>query len=544
MKGKYSNIKIAGMASAVPTLVMDNKDYIDLFGKRRVLKQVKMTGVERCHKSRRYQKTSDLCMCAARKLVEHLKWNLSQIKILIFVTQNPDYDIPSTAMDLANRLGLGQDCMAYDICLGCSAFDLGIQTIAGLLQSQPDGTKALLFTGDVAPALGGGNALNKDGIINQLMFGSGGAAVAIEKELGNDFVFDNYVDGSGWDAILKYRLTGSMMNGNKVLDYAFDAVATNVNCFKKNVSEADIDYYCFSQAQKLILDSIVDCCELPEEKFLTSYEEYGDTSGAGIPITICHNRHKFLDRDRVSICSCGFGVGLSMGISYFDIEPQNILPVIETDEHYDEHTKHAGCLYKHRILLPYSDTALMQMIGRQLDRVGGNLSLYGEREQLEKLHLQLFYKDCNLYSGDFKEVVGKSKYHAVIFDMLTSDLKEVEEKVHFLNVENALAENCNIILVAEEERNDIPLREFMDRLSEQCDCRINALAYVPESFDLFPDIGDSMAWVERQLEMTDAQDMTRPFTLTSAMIRLLTMDFATVDQTVIHISDKVSRFQL
>lgn len=544
MEGKYTNVKIAGMASAVPSLVMDNKDYIDLFGKRRVLKQVKMTGVERCHKSLRYQKTSDLCMCAARRLIEHLKWDLSQIKILIFITQNSDYDIPSTAMDLAERLGLGKDCMAYDISLGCSAFDLGIQTIAGLLQSQPDGTKALLFTGDVAPALGGGNALDKEGIINQLMFGSGGAAVAIEKEPENDFVFCNYADGSGWDAILKYRHTDSMMDGNKVLDYAFDVVADNMNCFRKSISEDNINYYCFSQAQKLILDSIVDCCKLPEEKFLTSYEEYGDTSGAGIPITLCHNRHKFLGKDKVNICSCGFGVGLSMGISFFHIDPQNILPVIETDEHFDDHINHAGYLYKHKILLANADTALMQMVGRQLDRVGGNLSLYGKQEQIRKLQSQLFFKDCDLYAGDFKQVVEKNKYHAVIFDMQACDLKGAEEKVHFLNDENALAENSNIVLVVKEEGNDSPLREFMSRLSEQCDCRVNALSYVPESFDLFPDIGDSMAWVERQLETSDTQNMTRPFILGSAMIRLLTMDFVAVDQTVIHISDTVSRFHL
>lgn len=543
MEGKYSNIKIAGIASAVPSLVMDNTDYIDLFGKRRVLKQVKMTGVERCHKSLRYQKTSDLCMCAARKLIEHLKWDLSQIKILIFVTQNSDYDIPSTSIDLANRLGLGKDCMAYDISLGCSAFDLGIQTIAGLLQSQPDGTKALLFTGDTAHALGGGSVLEKEDIINQLMFGSGGAAVAIEKDPENDFIFSNYADGSGWDAILKYRYTASMMNGNKVLDYAFDDVVENMNHFKREIVE-NIDYYCFSQAQKLILDNIVDSCGLPEEKFLTSYKEYGDTSGAGIPITLCHNRHKFVNRDKVGICSCGFGVGLSMGVSFFRIDPQNILPVIETDEHYDEHIKHAGGLYKHRILLMNPNTPLDQMIGRQLDRVGGNLSLYGEKEQIEELQSQLFYKDCDLYSGDLEEVVEKNKYHAVIFDMQVSDFKEVEETVDFLKAQNALAENRNIILVTKEEEDDNSLQEFMGRLSKQCDCRVNALAYVPESFDLFPDIGDSTEWAKRQIEMTDTKDMIRPFILTNAMINLLTMDFTAVDQTVIHISDTVSQFRL
>ena len=60
MKGKFNNVKIEGVASAVPCYVMDNMDYVDLFGKRRVTKQIKMTGVRKHHMSLRYQKTSDL----------------------------------------------------------------------------------------------------------------------------------------------------------------------------------------------------------------------------------------------------------------------------------------------------------------------------------------------------------------------------------------------------------------------------------------------------------------------------------------------------
>ena len=33
MKGKFNNVKIEGVASAVPCYVMDNMDYVDLFGK-------------------------------------------------------------------------------------------------------------------------------------------------------------------------------------------------------------------------------------------------------------------------------------------------------------------------------------------------------------------------------------------------------------------------------------------------------------------------------------------------------------------------------
>ena len=332
MIGQFSNIKIAGIASAVPCYVMDNMDYIDLFGKRRVVKQAKMTGVYRHHLSRRYQKMSDLCMRAAEDLIEHLGWKRNEIKILLFGTQSADYVTPSTSIDMAERLGLGRDCMAFDYNLGCSSYDLGIQTVAGMLQGQPDGTKALVMMGDLAYVPSGG-VWEKQDIINIMMFGSGGAVAGIEKQSGNNFAFCNYSDGSGWDAILKYRNTPTLMKGNSVFEYAINDVTENLMKFQSDMklTNDSVDYYVFHQAQKLILDNIADVCGLQEEKVLTSYEEYGNTSGASVPITICHNRNRFLNRDRINICSCGFGVGLSWGTIAFRTNNLIISKLVEVD---------------------------------------------------------------------------------------------------------------------------------------------------------------------------------------------------------------------
>lgn len=546
MKGQYTNIKIAGIVSAVPSYVMDNMDYIDLFGKRRVVKQAKMTGVYRHRLSRRYQKISDLCMCAAEKAIEHLGWDKKDIKILLFGTQTADYAIPSVSIDLSSRLGLGKDCMAFDINLGCSAYDLGIQAIAGMLQSQPDGAKALLMVGDLVCMPSGGVQQQQD-IINLMMFGSGGSAIGIEKQPGNNFTFCNFSDGTGWDAILKYRSTSTMMKGNAVFEYAINDVAENLVNFEKeiNMSGGTIDYYCFHQAQKLILDSIADTCSLPQEKVLTSYEEYGNTSGASVPITICHNRDKFQTKDKVNICSCGFGVGLSMGISFYQIEPDNILPIVETDEHYDEHIKHSGSLYRKRALLMEPCTEISKLIGRQLDRSGCNLSLYGDRNTLEELKSQLFWKDCDLFAENIEKAAEdiSRKYDAVIFDTEINSGEKILEQVSFLKEREMLSNTCNVILVTSEEKGESELQELMKTISERCRCRANAVAYVPESFDLFPDIGDSTDWIDRHIRSSEPQKLSRPFFLTNAIVRLISTEFAAISQSVIHISDTIENFK-
>lgn len=546
MNGKYSNIKVSGIASAVPSYVMDNMDYIDVFGKRRVMKQAKLTGVYRHHLSYRYQKLSDLCVSAAEKLLEHLQWNREEVNVLILCTQFADYEIPSTAIDLSERLGLGKDCMAYDINLGCSAFDLGMQTVGGLLQSQPDGTKALLLTGDIA-LLPDGVIMKKEDIINTMMFGSGGAATALEKQPENDLFFRNFSDGSGWDAIVRYPGTETMMQGNKVFEFAINDVVANMDSFLNDLNITDnIDYYVFHQAQKLILDTIAIGCGLSEDKVITSYEEYGNTSGASIPITLWHNRDKYNGKENIKVCSCGFGVGLSMGISYFQVPVENILPIIVTDEHFDEHRMHYGGIYTRNVLLMEPKTAVGKFIGRELGAAGCNLGFYGSQEIVEEMRSQLFWKDCELFVDKLETVAEHSskKYDAVIFDMTIYDEEKVSEAAQCLAEQGALSTNSSIVLVAEEEESDTSLQSFMSSLSNSLEgkYRVNAVVYKGESLDLFPRILDSPEWLERKILMEDSSDMVRPFFLAQVIERFVSLNFLAVSSTIVHISDSIKEF--
>ena len=87
---------------------------------------------------------------------------------------------------------------------------------------------------------------------------------------------------------------------------------------KFNLSDDDIDYYVFHQAQKYIVDNVVEFAGINTAKVLTSYEKYGNTAGASIPITITKNRDLILKGKKLLMC--GFGVGLSTGIVYGKID--------------------------------------------------------------------------------------------------------------------------------------------------------------------------------------------------------------------------------
>ena len=98
----------------------------------------------------------------------------------------------------------------------------------------------------------------------------------------------------------------------------------------------DVDYFVFHQAQKLIVDGIVQEAGIPAEKVLYSCENYGNTSSASVPLTLCSELGESQDDEKIKVLLCGYGIGLSWGILYTEIEKKCILPVIETDYVYND----------------------------------------------------------------------------------------------------------------------------------------------------------------------------------------------------------------
>ena len=339
MIGMFENIRIGGISVAVPCKVEENILAADYLGARRCKKQIKLTGIERRHVSPVDQKMSDLCYVAAKKLIEHLKWNTADIKVLVLLTQNPNYIAPSTAFLLHKMLGLSKECVVFDVNLGCSSFNVGLQIVGSLLQQFPGNAKGICLQGDLAY-----NTVNPsippDAMAGNLLFGSAGSATALEKTVNkvSPISYATYSDGTRYEAILRKKNTDSVhMDGEGVFNFTVNDVVNDINAFKEatGLNEDNIDFYVFHQAQKLILDNVATLSNISEQKELRSLKDYGNTSGASVPLSICSNIDSFNNRKNVNMFTCGFGIGLSWSMAYINLETANILPVIYTDEVFE-----------------------------------------------------------------------------------------------------------------------------------------------------------------------------------------------------------------
>ena len=90
------------------------------------------------------------------------------------------------------------------------------------------------------------------------------------------------------------------------------------------------------QANKLILDLIIRELNCDTTKVPVCIEKYGNTNGASIPLAITDCLGDVHSSVKQKILLCSFGVGLSWGVISLSISPDNVYPLIYTDEYYSE----------------------------------------------------------------------------------------------------------------------------------------------------------------------------------------------------------------
>lgn len=344
--GVLNNVEIKGIACAVPERIKKSEEYNEIFGAETVQKFVNMTGIKTRHVALDEQCTSDLCYVATKRLLEKLAWDPSSIDALILITQTPDYAVPATACVLQHRLGLSEDCIAFDINLGCSAYAYGLWLAATMISTQ-NLNRVLLLVGDTS-----NYGLNPGDSATAMIFGDGGTATALERTEGKSLKYFLKTKGSGYKTIIvpagrarsrsrtdieptEYGLT---MNGSEVFTFAITDVPRSIKSFMSQygIEKNDVDMYVFHQANLFILKHLAKKLGIPMEKLAVSIDRFGNTSGESIPLTLIDALGKEESSGTIRLLLCGFGVGLSWGGVYLEMDKSVCLPMIYTSEFFKE----------------------------------------------------------------------------------------------------------------------------------------------------------------------------------------------------------------
>ena len=350
LESTIRSVSLSGLCVAVPTGKLTTEMLYDKFGREVVDRTVKMVGVRESRHSIRQQLSSDLAIIAAEDILKRKAVDRSTVGLVLYVTQTPDYRVPSTAMIIQHRLGLGTDCEAMDINLGCSGFVYGLQAACAML-SVSNAERALLVFGDTSSKLA-----SSESRASSILFGDASGALLLEKnEQAADIHFMMKTDGSRYPAIIvpngafrartytEYELAEGnrsepwpLMNGLEVFNFSIQDVPAMINAFvgKQGVPVEEYDLVALHQANLYIMKQIMKRIKATKEQLGVTIDRYGNTSSASIPITVADRYGECADSKEVRILSCGFGVGLSWACADLTMNTDDIYPIIFSDEYF------------------------------------------------------------------------------------------------------------------------------------------------------------------------------------------------------------------
>lgn len=346
----FEGVGILGLSACVPKNTIDNRSYTEHFSKEEAADIVEKTGIEERRFAPEGMCASDLCYAAAEKLISDLEIDKSEIGLLVFVSQTPDYRMPATSVLLQNRLGLSKATMAFDINLGCSAFVYGMSVVYSLIEKGSI-KYALLLDGETRSRV----YHPKDRRV-AFLFGDGGVAALIGKneEFGKSY-FSLNSDGSRED-LIKVKAGGyrhqstpetlaervidehgnistdehGTMNGADVFNFVLAEIPSNIKeifAFAGQEKES-MDYYVFHQANNFMNGYLAKKLKLPAEKVPSCIAQFGNTSSVSIPLTIGSQLQGKLDGKKTLLLS-GFGVGMSWASAVVPFVDCHITDLVE-----------------------------------------------------------------------------------------------------------------------------------------------------------------------------------------------------------------------
>ena len=296
--------------------------------------------------------SSDLCVRAATELFKFANIRANDIDAILFVSQTPDYRLPSTACIIQHELGCPQTTLAFDVNLGCSGYVYGLYTACSFIQG--GGLhNVLLLCGDTQTKL----AYERDKNVCFIMGDAGSASLVSREDEAATINFSLMTDGSRFDKLIvpyggyrhpsndesrEVKLQGEgglrsqehiFMEGMEIFNFAATDVVVAIREFMhdNDISESEVDYLILHQANKFMTDKVAKKLKFPLNKVLYSLEYYGNTSSASIPLTISQHMLGDITTGKRCIIS-GFGVGLSWGVANVNLKRTICPQIVEVSE--------------------------------------------------------------------------------------------------------------------------------------------------------------------------------------------------------------------
>ncbi len=315
-------IYIKGPLYYLPPRKLSNQDLIDWMGATFRPSWIShRTGVQYRHWATQEQACSDLAAEAGNRLFSEYSINKENIDHLILSTISGDFSTPPTSPLLLPLIDLN-NVGVTDIGAACAGFTTAIFTAAcHVIATRKD---KLLISSEIRSKF-----LNKKDLATTALFGDGSAACIVSRDeenadfkllgarLGADPSVADIISIPAGGSRLPFHEDSEgqsylhMKKGATLFVKGVDIMSRSAQSFMDDMklSLRDIDWFVPHQANRLLMDAIVERMALAPEKLVSVVEHTGNTSGASVGIALGHllenpSLHK---GDRTLLVSAGAG---------------------------------------------------------------------------------------------------------------------------------------------------------------------------------------------------------------------------------------------
>lgn len=262
------------------------------------------------------ENAADLGANAAKEALKSAGVKAEELDLILAATISGPNASPTLAGMIQREIGAS--CPAYDISTACAAFVFLLETAAGYFARKK--VKKVLVVG--AEQLS--RIVDWSDRSTCVIFGDGAGAAVLGE--GNSYV-SSHLHTEGGDEVIKIPnyigkspfYTGEEdspfihMKGQETFKFAVRVMCSDVErvLSEADVSKDEVKWVVPHQANIRIIDFAAKRLEMPQEKFYTNIERYGNTSSASVPIALDEMNKKGLLKKGDKIVLTAFGGGLS-----------------------------------------------------------------------------------------------------------------------------------------------------------------------------------------------------------------------------------------
>jgi 3-oxoacyl-[acyl-carrier-protein] synthase-3 len=274
---------------------------------------------------------SDISTAAAKELFKTSDVHALEIDLLIHASVCRDFLEPSTASVIHDKLGLRGDCLSFDLSNACLGVMSAIQVAGDMLKA---GTikNALIVTGESSkPLLSktietilADNSINRKSIkkyFANFTIGSAGVALCLSANELNDqnekkypeFLKSLSLSDTSAHTLCQGGGTADSLvmetNSEELMQRGVALAKKNWDQFKSEI-DGDIDHIICHQVGIHHRDFMYKALDLNLDLDHMSFDKYGNTGSAALPITLAIAAKRNLISKGQRVCLLGIGSGL------------------------------------------------------------------------------------------------------------------------------------------------------------------------------------------------------------------------------------------